>query len=337
MVHEYADLPGTMTVVVAREPGAPDVLQTEVRDVPKPGYGEVLIKVAAAGINGADLTQRRGKYAVPLGAPDVLGLEVAGTIVALGEGVSSWKVGDVTCALLIGGGYSEYCAVPEVQCLPIPDGLSIEQAASLPEVMCTVWSNVIEIGRLRAGDAFLVHGGASGIGNAAIQLASTLGAQVYATAGSDDKCAYCEEIGAKRAINYKSDDFAEVVLHETGGRGVDVILDVVGGDYLQKGLTAMAPGGRLVMLAFKKEAVVELNCGLIQSKGLWLTGSRLRPRPIAEKGRLVAEVRRAVWPLIEAGRVKTRIDSVYPFSAASEAHAHMEAGRHIGKVLLTPA
>ena len=329
-----SSLPHSMRVVVARSPGGPEVLEVVERPLPAPGIGEVLIKVAAAGINGADLTQRRGKYAVPPGAPDVLGLEVAGEIAAIGSGVTEWRIGDEVCALLIGGGYAEYVAVPAPQCLPIPGGLTVVEAASLPEVAMTVWSNVFEIGRLQPGETFLVHGGASGIGTFAIQLAHRLGSRVIATAGSPEKCNRCLELGADRAINYKIDDFVAAVGELTAGRGVDVILDMVGGDYIPRGLQCLAADGRLVMLAFKQASKVEIDCGLIQNKTLSLSGSRLRPRPIAEKGRLVNVVRKVAWPLIEAGDIKPVIDSTFPLASVREAHLHMESGAHIGKVLL---
>jgi putative PIG3 family NAD(P)H quinone oxidoreductase len=324
-----------MLAVVAPEPGGPEALQVISRPVPQPGPGEVLIKVAAAGVNGADLTQRKGRYPIPPGTPDILGLECAGEIVALGASVTEWRVGDKVCALLIGGGYAEYCAVPAPQCLPIPAGLSVIEAAALPEVAMTVWSNVFEIGRLAPGETILVHGGASGIGTHTIQLAHRLGAKVLATAGSDTKCRRCEELGALRAINYKTEDFVTVAREATGGAGVDVILDMVGGDYIQRGLDLLAPGGRLVMLAHKQGSKVQLDLAPIQAKNLYLTGSRLRPRPIPEKGRLAAAVGKAVWPLIEAGDVKPIIDSKFPLRAAAEAHRRMESGEHIGKVLLT--
>lgn len=323
-----------MLVVIARTPGGPDVLDLVERPVPPPTDGEVLIKVAAAGINGADMTQRRGKYAVPSGATDVLGLEVAGEIVAVGRDGSEWLLGDRVCALLIGGGYAEYVAVPAPQCLPIPKGLTILEAASLPEVTMTVWSNVFEIGRLQPGETLLVHGGASGIGTLAIQLAHQLGSRVIATAGSDAKCERCLSLGAIRAINYASEDFVTAVAEQTGGKGVDVVLDLVGGDYIQRGLQCLALGGRLVMLAFKKASKVEIDCGLIQQKNLYLTGSRLRPRPIPEKGRLAAAVRKTVWPLIERGAIKPIIDSSFPFKSVRDAHRRMESGDHIGKLML---
>ena len=333
---QMPSVPESMRTVVATKPGGPEVLTLVERPTPHPAYGEVLIKVAAAGVNGADLTQRRGKYAVPPGAPDVLGLEVSGDIVAVGDGVTEWKLGDSVCALLIGGGYAEYVAVPAPQCLPIPAGLTVVEAAALPEVVITVWSNVFEIGRLVPGETLLVHGGTSGIGTLAIQLAHRLGSRVIATAGSDAKCDRCVRLGAAKAINYRTEDFVVAVRQDTGGRGADVILDLVGGDYIQRGLEALAPGGRLVMLAFKQASKVEIDCGLMQQKNLWLTGSRLRPRPIAEKGRLAAAVRRVVWPLIEAGAVKPIIDSRFPLEAVQDAHRRMESGEHVGKVLLVP-
>ncbi len=324
-------IPATMLVVVVATPGGPEALQVVERPVPKPACGEVLIKVAAAGVNGADLSQRRGTYALPPGTPDILGLECAGTIVAVGEGVTDWAIGAQVCALLIGGGYAEYCAVPAVQCLPIPAGVSLIDAAGLPEVAMTVWSNVFEIGRLAPGETILVHGGASGIGTHTIQLAHRLGARVLATAGTDAKCRRCEQLGAVKAFNYKTQDF---VAEARRLGAVDVILDMVGGDYIRRGLELLAPGGRLVMLALKQGARLELDCGLIQSKNLYLTGSRLRPRPIAEKGRLVSAVRKAVWPLIDSGDVKPIVDSTFPLRAAADAHRRMEIGEHIGKVML---
>jgi putative PIG3 family NAD(P)H quinone oxidoreductase len=325
-----------MLAVIVPTPGGPDALQAVRRPIPAPAPGEVLIKVAAAGVNGADLSQREGRYPIPPGTPDVLGLEAAGEIIALGAGATGWTIGDKVCALLIGGGYAEYCAVPAEQCLPIQAGLSVEQAAALPEVAMTVWTNVFEIGGLKPGETLLVHGGASGIGTHVIQLAHRLGSKVIATAGSDAKCRRCEELGAAKAINYKTEDFVAAARQYTEGAGVDVILDMVGGDYIQRGLELLAHGGRLVMLAQKKGSKVEVDLGLIQAKHLCLTGSRLRPRPIPEKGRLVAAVRKAVWPLIECGDVKPIIDSTFPLRAAADAHRRMHSGEHIGKVLLIP-
>jgi NADPH2:quinone reductase len=335
-MNQNPNIPESMLAVVAVAPGGPEVLQAVKRPVPRPGFGEVLIKVAAAGVNGADLTQRRGKYPLPKGTPDVLGLEVSGDIVAVGDGVSGWRARDKVCALLIGGGYAEYCLAPVPQCLPIPAGLSVVEAAALPEVAMTVWSNVFELGALKPGDRLLVHGGASGIGTLAIQLAHRLGATVIATAGSDAKCRRCVELGAAKAVNYKTEDFVAVARQWTAGEGVDVVLDMVGGDYIQRDLETLAPGGRLVMLALKQGSKVEIDCGLIHHNNLWLTGSRLRPRPIPEKGRLTAAVRKAIWPLIESGDVKPIIDSTFPLNAVQDAHRRMESGEHVGKVLLVP-
>ncbi len=326
-----------MRAVIADPAGGPEVLQVVERPLPRPGYGEVLIKVAAAGVNGADLSQRRGVYPLPKGTPDVLGLEAAGEIVALGDGVDNWRIGDLACALLIGGGYAEYCVVPAPQCLPVPKGLSPLEAAALPEVVFTVWSNVFELGALKPGDRLLVHGGASGIGTIAIQLAHRLGSQVIATAGSDAKCKRCLELGASRAVNYRSEDFAAAVQDWTAGKGVDVILDMVGPIYMQRDLQSLAPGGRLVMLAFKKGSKTEIDFGVMSQRNLWITGSRLRPRPIEEKGRLAAAVHKAVWPLVESGDVKPVIDSQFPLQAVQDAHRRMELGEHIGKVMLTMA
>lgn len=330
------DIPTTMRAVIADPPGGPTALQVAMRPVPKPAAGEVLIRIASAGVNGADLSQREGKYNIPPGTPDVLGLEAAGEVVALGDGVTAWNIGDQVCALLIGGGYADYCTVPAVQCLPVPKGLTVEQAGALPEVAMTVWSNVFEIGGLKAGERLLVHGGASGIGTMAIQLAHHLGASVIATAGSDDKGRACVGLGADRAINYKTQDFVQEARQWSDGEGVDVILDMVGGDYIQRGLECLAPGGRLVMLALKAGRKVEIDAGLIQGHNLSLTGSRLRPRPIPEKARLVAAVRKAVWPLIERGDVKPVIDSTFALDKVADAHRRMESGQHVGKVLLMP-
>ena len=334
-MNETATLPATMRAVIADPPGGPEVLQIVERPVPRPRHGEVLIKIVAAGVNGADLTQRRGLYAMPPGASDVLGLEASGMIAAVGEGVEGWRVGDAVCALLVDGGYAEYCTAPAVQCLPAPAGVDLVEAAGLPEVLFTVWSNVFEIGALKPGERLLVHGGASGIGTTAIQLAHRLGAMVIATAGNDDKCRRCVELGAARAVNYKTEDFVAAVRDWTGGSGVDVVLDMVGGDYIQRNLQCLAPGGRQVMLALKKGRKVEIDLGLVHQKNLWITGSRLRPRPIEEKGRLAAAIRKAVWPLIESGDVKPVIDSTYPLSAVQDAHRRLESGEHVGKVLLT--
>ena len=328
-------IPETMRCVIAPKPGGPEALGIVERPVPRPGRHEVLIKVAAAGLNGADLSQRRGRYPMPPGANDVLGLEAAGEVVAMGADVTQWRIGDRVAALLVDGGYAEYCAAPEVQCLPAPPSLPLVEAAALPECVMTVWSNVFELGALAPGDTILIHGGASGIGTTAIQLAHALGARVLTTAGSAEKCRRCEELGAARAINYREEDFGAVVKDLTGGAGVDVVLDMVGGDYLNRDLKVMAHGGRLVMIAFKLGSTVAIDCALVNEREASITGSRLRPRPVAEKGRLVAAVRKAVWPLIADGRFKPVIDSTFRFADAARAHERMESGAHIGKILLT--
>jgi NADPH:quinone reductase len=334
MANQETLLPAAMTAIVAEPPGGVEALRAVERPVPRPAHGEVLIKVAAAGLNGADLSQRRGRYPMPKGAPDILGLEASGEIVALGEAVAQWQVGDQVCALLVGGGYAQYCAVPAVQCLPVPKGISTIDAAGLPECVITVWLNVFELGGLKPGDRLLVHGGASGIGTTAIQLARALGSPVYATAGSAEKCRRCEALGAVRGIDYKREDFVAAVAAETAGAGVDVILDMVGGDYLSRDMAALAPCGRLVLIALKQGSKLEFDFSTIQAKEARITGSRLRPRPVAEKGRLVAAVRKAVWPLIEAGQMKPVIDRTFPFAEVRRAHEYMESGAHIGKILL---
>jgi putative PIG3 family NAD(P)H quinone oxidoreductase len=328
-------IPATMTAIVAPTPGGPEALTRVERPVPRPGFGEVLIKVAAAGLNGADLSQRLGRYDVPAGATDILGLEAAGTIAAVGDGVTDWRVGDEACALLIGGGYAEYVAVPATQCLPVPRGVSLTAAAALPEVAITVWLNVFELAALRPGERLLVHGGASGIGTMAIQLAHALGSTVYATAGSAEKCARCVALGAKRAIDYKREDFVAVIAQETQGAGVDVVLEMIGGDYLQRDMTALAFGGRVAIIALKAGSKPAFDFSIFQRKDAKMMGSRLRPRSLAEKARLVAAVRKAVWPLIEDGRVKPVVDRTFAFKDAAQAHAYMESGAHVGKVLLT--
>jgi putative PIG3 family NAD(P)H quinone oxidoreductase len=325
----------TMRAVVIDKPGGPEALKIVERPVPAPDRGEVLVKIAAAGLNGADLGQRLGRYRMPPGAPDVFGLEAAGEVVALGEGAKRWRVGDRVAVLLVGGGYADYVAAPEGQCLPAPANLSIVEAAALPECTMTVWSNVFELGRLAPGDRLLVHGGASGIGTTAIQLGRAFGAMVYATAGSREKCGVCERLGAKRAIDYRSEDFGAVIAAETGDEGVDCVLDMVGGDYLNRDLKILRHGGRLVMIAFKQGSTVSLDCTLVQDREAVITGSRLRPRPVPEKGRLARAVEKAVWPLIADGRFKPVIDSTYPLADVAAAHARLESGKHIGKVMLT--
>jgi len=330
-----SELPRTMTAIVAPTPGGPEALLKVERPVPRPGHGEVLIKIAAAGLNGADLTQRMGRYEMPPGATDILGLEASGTIVALGDGVTQWKAGDEVCALLIGGGYADYVAAPAVQCLPVPRGVTLVEAAGLPEVVITVWLNVFELAALRPGERILVHGGASGIGTMAIQLAHALGSRAYATAGSPQKCSRCESLGAVRAIDYRREDFVAVIAQETGGAGVDVILEMVGGDYLARDMTALAFGGRVAIIALKNGSKPAFDFSIFQRKDARMMGSRLRPRSITEKARLVAAVRKAVWPLIEDRKVKPVIDKTFAFKDVAQAHAYMESGVHVGKVLLT--
>lgn len=327
-------IPETMRAIETSQPGGPEVLRVGIRPTPRPGPGEILIEVAAAGVNRPDVAQRLGKYPPPPGASDIIGLEVAGRVVALGEGVLSPSLGDEVCALLSGGGYAEYAAVPAGQVLPRPKGVSLVEAAAIPETFFTVWTNVFERGQLKPGEIFLVHGGASGIGTTAIQLARAHGARVFATAGTEEKCAACRELGAERAINYKTEDFVEIVRQATDGRGVDVVLDMVGGDYVQRDMEAMAVEGRHVSIAFLKGAKVELNLAPMQIKHLTLTGSRLRHRGAEEKTRIAHALRAAAWPWIESGVVRPRIHATFPLEQAAEAHRMLESDVHIGKIVL---
>ena len=327
-------LPKTMTAVEIAQPGGPDVLRPVTRPTPAPGPRDVLIAVAAAGVNRPDLMQRQGKYAPPPGASDIPGLEVAGRVVARGKDVEEWKEGDEVCALVAGGGYAEYCAAPAPQCLPAPKGLDFVQAAALPETVFTVWTNVFDRGRLSAGETLLVHGGASGIGTTAIQMARARGVRVFATAGTREKCAACEKLGAERAIDYAREDFAAVVAEMTAGRGVDVILDMVGGDYLPRNLASLATDGRLVQIAFLKGPRAEIDLMAVMQRRLTLTGSTLRPRSIEEKGRIARAVRENVWPLVEKGDVRPVLHATFPLAAAAEAHRALEAGTHVGKIVL---
>ena len=304
------------------------------RPIPTPGHGEVLIKIAAAGVNGADLSQAKGRYPVPAGATDILGLECSGEITAVGGGVTQWKAGDKVCALLVGGGYAEYVAVPALQCLPVPKGLSVVEAAALPECVITVWLNVFDLGALRPGDRLLVHGGSSGIGTTAIQIATALGSPVAITAGSAEKCRRCRELGAVLAIDYSAEDYVEAIESGFGKRSIDVSLNMVGGDYVMRDIRLLAQGGRLVMIAARKGSKIEFDYTALTEKDGRMTGSRLRPRPIPEKGRLAAAVKKAVWPLIESGKFKPVIDKTFPLGEIDAAHAHM-AGAHTGKILLT--
>jgi NADPH2:quinone reductase len=323
-----------MIAVAISRPGGPEVLQPIELPVPEPGEGEVLIKVAAAGVNRPDLMQREGKYPPPPGASEIPGLEVAGTVAAKGSGAGRWNLGDRICALVSGGGYAEYCAVPAKQCLPVPAGLDFVSAAAIPETFFTVWTNVFERGRLRAGENFLVHGGSSGIGTAAIQLARAFGATVFATAGSDQKCEACETLGAARAVNYRREDFVSVLMALTGKRGVDVILDMVGGDYFSRNLDLLALEGRLLQIALLRGARAELNLARVLRQRLTVTGSTLRSRSIDEKGEIAKAVERAVWPLLESGKVRPIVYATFPLTQAAEAHRVMEAGQHIGKLVL---
>ena len=327
-------LPQTMTAIEIKEPGGPEMLVAALRPRPEPGSGQVLIEVAAAGVNRPDILQRQGGYPPPPGASDIPGLEVAGRVVALGPGASRWQVDDEVCALVAGGGYAEYCAAPAQQCLPVPGDLDLVAAATLPETFFTVWTNVFERGRLQSGETFLVHGGSSGIGTTAIQLAAAFGARVFATAGSAAKCAACERLGAERAINYREEDFVAVIDKATGGRGVDVILDMVGGDYIQKDIKLLAPDGRLVNIAFLKGSKAEVNLLPVMLKRLTLTGSTLRPRSVAEKGAIARALEEKVWPLLATSRVRPVIEGRFPLTRAADAHRLMEAGAHIGKIVL---
>jgi putative PIG3 family NAD(P)H quinone oxidoreductase len=315
-------------------PGGPEVLVAVERPRPDLEAGEVLIKVAAAGVNRPDAMQRRGLYPPPPGVSDIPGLEVSGIVEEVGRQAGAWKAGDKVCALVAGGGYAEYCAAPGVQCLPVPRGMDLIAAAAIPETYFTVWTNVFERGRLQPGEWILVHGGSSGIGTTAIQLARARRARVLATAGSAEKCAACEQLGAERAINYREADFVEVVRQATGGRGVDVILDMVGGDYVARNIESLATEGRLVVIALQKGSTVELNMRPWLTKRLTITASTLRARSAAEKGAIAEAVREHVWPLLESGSVRPIIHATFPLRSAAEAHQLLESGRHIGKIVL---
>ena len=328
-------LPDSMTCIEISQPGGPEVLRAVQRPAPIPGPGEVLVAVEAAGVNRPDVLQRQGRYDPPPGASDLPGLEIAGRVVAIGEGVTEWAADDAVCALIAGGGYAQYCVVPAQQLLPIPKGFSMVEAAAVPETFFTVWTNVFERGALQPGETLLVHGGSSGIGTTAIQLAKAFGSKVFTTAGSADKCRACEELGADRAIDYKTEDFVAVIKQETGDRGVNVVLDMVGGDYIARDIGIMAPDGRHVSIAFLQGPKVSLNMYPVMTKRLTITGSTLRARPVAEKGRIAQALREKVWPLLEAGTVKPVIHKTFPLEQASEAHALMESSAHIGKIVLT--
>ena len=323
-----------MKVIDVPQPGGPEALVLVERPVPQPARGEVLIEVAAAGLNRADILQRRGLYPTPPGAPSHPGLEVAGTIAGIGVDVTEFKVGDAVCALLQGGGYAEYCCVDAGQVLPIPGSLDMIEAASLPEAMFTVWSNVFGFGRLQPGESLLVHGGSSGIGVAAIQLAAALGHVVFATAGSADKCRFCESLGARRAIDYKSEDFVAEIARQTDGRGVNVVFDMVGGSYVPRNLQVLATEGRLVIIATQGGVKGEIDVLRIMLQRLVITGSTLRPRSVEFKRAIRDQLLEKVWPLIAAGRVRPIVDSVFALAEASKAHARMESSEHKGKIIL---
>jgi NADPH2:quinone reductase len=324
-----------MRAVEISKPGPPEVLRAVERKDPTPGAGEVRIRVAAAGVNRPDVLQRRGAYPPPPGASDLPGLEVAGEIDVLGSGVSEWHVGDRVCALLAGGGYATLCTAPAVQCLPIPKGIDFVAAAAMPETFFTVWTNVFDRGKLRAGESALFHGGSSGIGTTAIQLAVARGSRVFATAGSDEKCRACEQLGAERAINYRTEDFVEIVKQVTQGRGVDLILDIVGGDYIARDLAALAVEGRLVVIGFMGGDTATIDFRRVLGRRLTITGSTLRPRSPAEKGEIATALRWEVWPLVEQGVVKPIVYRTFPLEQAAAAHRLMESSEHVGKIVLT--
>jgi NADPH2:quinone reductase len=330
-------LPATMTAIEIASPGGPEVLRVATRPVPEPGEGEVLVRVEAAGVNRPDVLQRQGLYRVPPGASDLPGLEVAGTVAAVGPGVTEPAVGDRVCALTPGGGYAQYCRTPAGHCLPFPRGYDAVRAGALPETFFTVWINVFQRATLGRGETLLVQGGSSGIGTTAIQLAAALGHRVFATAGTDEKCRACEQLGAERGINYRSEDFVEVVKSLTGGRGVDVILDMVGGDYVPRELKALADDGRLSIIAFLGGTKATLDMSDILYRRLTITGSTLRPRSVAFKTSVALALRAHVWPMLDAGRVSPVIHAEFPLEEAARAHALMETSTHVGKIMLRVA
>ena len=321
----------SMKVIEIVEPGGPSVLKSSIRNIPKPKRNEVLIKISYAGINRPDVLQRSGSYLPPPGASDLPGLEASGIIFAIGENVTNWEVGDEVCALLPGGGYAEYAVTQASHCLPVPTGMSLKQAAALPETLFTVWSNVFQRGGLKPNEKFLVHGGSSGIGTMAIQLANLFGSEVYATAGNEAKCSACEELGAIRAINYNKEDFLEVI-KSIGG--VHLILDMVGGAYIEKNIKALVDDGRLVQIAFLKGAKVELNFAQIMTRRLTVTGSTLRPQSDLSKSQIASELLEKIWPLLSTGRINPVINSVFDLNDVSSAHLLMESSKHIGKIVL---
>lgn len=332
-----SEIPTTMRHVVVREPGGPEVLELREVPVPEPRAGEVLVRVAYAGVNRPDVMQRAGKYPPPPDASPILGLEISGHVVRLGEGVTSLAEGDLVCALAPGGGYAEYCLVPAAHALPVPDGLSPKEGASLPENMFTVWHNVFERGRLAAGESLLVHGGSSGIGATAIQLAKAMGATVFTTVRNAEKAAFCKDLGADHVVQYTTEDFEAVVASATGRRGVDVVLDMVGGPYVEKNLRALATDGRLVFIAFLKGSRVEVDFRSVMMKRLEVTGSTMRGTSAVRKAAIAAVLRERVWPLFARGALKPVVSRTFPIAAAAEAHSLMETSEHLGKIVLEVA
>ena len=332
-----SSLPSTMHAVEIAQPGGPEVLRPTRRPLPDVGPGEVLIRVAAAGVNRPDVLQRLGLYPLPPGVSDLPGLEVSGTIAAIGDGVTGWTLGDAVCALTPGGGYAEYCKTPAGQCLPVPAGVSMLEAASLPETFFTVWINVFDRARLSPGETLLVQGGSSGIGVTAIQMAKAFGHRVFVTAGSDEKCRACEALGAERGINYRTEDFVAIVKSLTEKRGVDVILDMVGGDYVQRELKCLATDGRLSLIAFLGGSKAELDMSDILYRRLTITGSTLRPRSVEYKTEVAQALRSKVWPLVESGAIKPVIHATFPLADARRAHELMESSTHVGKIILDVA
>jgi len=331
-------LPDTMQAIEITEPGEADVLVPGTRPVPQPAAGEVLVHVAAAGVNRPDVAQRKGVYPPPPGASDIPGLEISGEVVALGDGVTEFAIGDAVCALVAGGGYAEYCAAPVPQTLPVPEGMDLVAAAGLPETFFTVWSNIFDRARFAPGEAVLIHGGSSGIGTTAIQLCKAFGASaVFTTVGSAEKAAFCETLGATRAIDYRQQDFVEEIRALTEKAGVDVILDMIGGEYLNRNVSCMKPDGRLVQIALMGGAKGELNLGRVMMNRLTVTGSTLRARSVAFKGEIAAALREKVWPLLEAGDIAPVIHRTFPLAEAAAAHALMEESSHIGKIILEVA
>ncbi|MCP5151132.1 MAG: NAD(P)H-quinone oxidoreductase [Ectothiorhodospiraceae bacterium] len=324
-----------MTAIEISAPGGPQVLVPTTRPTPVPGPGEVLVRVEAAGINRPDVMQREGAYPPPPGASDIPGLEIAGEVVAVGDGVTTPAVGDRICALVTGGGYAEYCVAAAPLCLPIPASLDAVAAAGVPETFFTVWTNVFDRGRLRPGESLLVHGGSSGIGTTAIQLATALGSTVHATAGSAEKCAACIALGAASAIDYRNEDFVERIQSATDGRGVDVVLDMVGGDYFARNLACLAVEGRLIQIALQHGSHVELELQTIMARRLTVTGSTLRPRTVEQKAVIARALAERVWPLLEQGTVRPLVHATFPLADAAGAHALMDSSRHIGKIVLT--